>query len=627
MRSLRRTLRRVIPGPVLRRLRRISWLGARARSSEKTPFSALALQTVVDNGGNFAGSFELRDDPLERAATLEGDFEVAHFVDHVGYEPPPADLVFVAVCNDKYAPGLEALLISLHRVYPGLENTFVVYHDGGLSDLSMHRLRQIHAQVRFERRNPFDYAVDMGMAYNHQRVGLLGYLTLEALTTAEPSWVVILDTDLLVLGDISPLWRGDRPKAVPDIGVRPYALTAPSTGRLILNSGVISLPKSERGADAKIRMEGVLSELATHADPLLDHFADQRFWNVYLSRRDLEYLPQNFNMNKVLYTHTYERTESGTPSILHITGAKPWFEFILRESTSGEERRRLRSARSRYRAAFALWNQTYMSGILRTRLNAFRDEEGPELDREKDRATGRPLVLIGNGPSLARTDMSAFDGCEKVAFNWFVRHQDFDRIRPDHLVLPSHMLFGGWHTPRPELPREFVDALTSHRHKPTLWISYYFKPYIETVPELADYAIRYFLFEKPFKRRIETHGWAPLDLYAPLVDSNTGVLTAGVPMALHFGASHIVLVGCDSNYSSASGSYFYDALEHASFTTREEQLVKTWEAGGAGEFGYRVVASILEERGVPFLDATVGGSLTVLPKLSLQEVRNLVGKD
>ncbi|MDN4484316.1 hypothetical protein [Demequina lignilytica] len=622
MTSIRKLVKRAVPPSVVRAAREI--LPARAaRTVERRPaaYSALALQAVVDHGDGFPGSMKLRPNVDERAVTLAGGAEVPRFIDHVDYERPPEDLVFVAVCNDKYAPGLEALLLSLQRVYPGIDNAFIVFHDEGLSSLSMHRIRQIYPAVRFELRDPSQYEVELGDAYNHRRVGLLGYLTLEALTMAEPSWVVILDTDLLVLGDISPLWQGTTAKAVPDAGVRPYALRSSTTGRSVINSGVISLPASERGPEAAARMDKVLRELAHHSDPLLNRFADQRFWNIYLAGRELELLPQNFNMNKVLYTDTFAGSEAGTPSILHMTGPKPWFDFILHELTTREDRRRLRKERGQHQTAFTLWNQLYHQGILKARVDAFRAEVGPQLDAEKGRADGRPVVLIGNGPSLTHTDMSAFDGYEKVAFNWFVRHEDFDVIRPDHLVLPSHMLFGGWHTPDPHLPQDFIDALTSHEHKPVLWISYYFKPYIDTIAELADFDIRYFLFEKPFKRRMEKMGWAPLDLYSPLVDTNTGVLTAGVPMALHFGATDIVIVGCDSNYSSASGSYFYEASQHSSATTREDTLLKTWTTDGPGQFGYRVTRNLLHERGVGFSDATVGGALTVLPKVTLDEVR------
>src|SRR5690606_28109456 len=109
--SLRRVARAVLPQGVVNALNR-----ARGRGVPTTPFSALALQNTITRRGEQPGSIKLRDNDAERARTLAGETDVAHFVDHIEYERPPEDLVFVMVCNDKYAPGLEGVLLSLRRV-------------------------------------------------------------------------------------------------------------------------------------------------------------------------------------------------------------------------------------------------------------------------------------------------------------------------------------------------------------------------------------------------------------------------------------------------------------------------------------------------------------------------------
>ncbi|WP_062382975.1 hypothetical protein [Demequina iriomotensis] len=583
-------------------------------------FSALNLDRLRRAGGEYPGSLPVTSHAEDLAALVGGRSDVAHFEDRIGTVPPPEGLVFAGVCNDKYVPGLEALILSLVRVYPGMSNRFVIFHDDGLSDFARARLLGIYPHFDFERRDPGVYDVAMGTGYNHARVGLLGYLTLEVLTMEEPEWIVVLDTDLLVLGDISALWSGTRIKAVADVGHRPYAIASAETGRLVINSGVLSFPRSERGPEAAARMAEVLARVNDVTDPALFRYADQKFWNIYLGGRDVEMLPQTYNTNKILLCRDYP-DEIGSIRILHLTGPKPWYSFSDDTLLTEQDRKWRPKARAEFATAFALWNQAYRSTIVQSRTQRFLAEEGTALRALEGRCAGRPAVLIGNGPSLNDTDMSAFAGYEKIAFNWFVNHPDFDTIAPDHLVLPSHMLFGSWHTMTPALPEAFLTALTRHEHRPTLWFSFYFKDYIETLEELRGYEVRYFLFEKPFKRRIAHTGWAPLDLYAPLVDSNTGVLTAGVPMALHMGASRIVLVGCDSNYASASGSYFYAGSEHASNTTREDTLVATWEDGGEGPFGYQVVKALLDERGVELRDATVRPNLPMLEPLSLEDAR------
>jgi hypothetical protein len=147
---------------------------------------------------------------------------------------------------------------------------------------------------------------------------------------------------------------------------------------------------------------------------------------------------------------------------------------------------------------------------------------------------------------------------------------------------------------------------------------------VESTPELEDYDVGYFMLEKPFKQSTVKTGNVGLDLLAPLTDANTGVLTAGVPIAVHLGAKHLVLVGCDSDYSNANGSYFYDAGLHTSRTTDETHLVSTWTPDGAGQYSYRRVAEELAAQGVALMDATVDGKLAVLERIALEDVRDLL---
>ena len=120
-------------------------------------------------------------------------------------------------------------------------------------------------------------------------------------------------------------------------------------------------------------------------------------------------------------------------------------------------------------------------------------------------------------------------------------------------------------------------------------------------------------------------GAVGLDLLSPLTDAHTGVLTAGVPIGLHLGCTSMVLVGCYADYSSAAGSYFYDAGLHASKTTDESHLVGTWTAAGTGQYAYSRVAQVMAERGITLRDATVGGKINVLDRIALRDVRSLLG--
>lgn len=604
---IRRTVK-VFPGILkLRRLessQSVAWdldRTARELAARKNPGSSLASH------------------PEAEIALAEGRFRRPVFIDHTEYQAPAEDVVFATVCTDKFAPGLEALILSLVQVYPGMANRFVVYHDGRLSPFVQERLRQIYPGFEFEQHDPGQYQVALGDADNHRRIGLLGYLSLKALEITGASYVVILDSDLLVLGDVSPLWTLGTIAVVPDAGQRPFASISRATGRAVINSGVISIPRHELGDPE--RVAAVLARVGEEQDPDIAKFADQKFWNLYFADRDVTLLPQNFNTIKNLVRIFYPE-EMGAISVLHLTGAKPWIPLLHPSLVSEDDRTSYRDQKGNLAPVFRVWSERYRRLLLANRVAAFQRDCGDELDALEGLSAGRPLVLIGNGPSLSDTDLSAFEGYHKVAFNWFVNHSDFDEIAVDDLILPSHMLFGGWGTPEPKLPEAYLRALTAHAHRPRLWASYYFKPYLDSLPELAGYEKRYFLFENPLRRRIADTGVPGLDLRKPLTDANTGVLTAGVPLARHLGAKDIVLVGCDSNYASARGSYFYSAGEHHSASTDETELVKTWAAGGEGPFGYRVTGEALAEEGIRLRDATLGGSLE-LARIDLAGVRQL----
>lgn len=597
--------------------------GRVSRALSRPMYSSLRLDQQAE--GPFIPRLN-KNGNLARRALSQGRFVKPHFVYHHRVEAPPLDCSFVSVCNDKYVPGLEALILSLKKQYPGFCNRYIVYHDGQLSKFSQRRLTDLYPNFEFLQADPGQFTVRLGNAENHKRVGLLGYLSIHALAFPGPGHVIVLDTDLLVLRDISPLWNGEHIQAIPDIGVRPYGIVSAESGRPVLNSGVLSLPPHERGPGAVARAALVLRGLDRNTDADIAGFADQRFWNVFLADREVKLLPHNFNAIKSLVgTHCPDNLAD--VSVLHFTGPKPWYGFLHNELLAEGERAAYQDAEARFRTEFALWRANYIPALLRERTRQFHRDCAGDLDGLRSNAVGRPAVLIGNGPSLSRTNLNDFRGYEKIAFNWFVHHNDFDQVQVDHLVLASHMLFGGWQTPEPALPQSFIAALLKRRHRPRLWASYYFKPYLEQLEELKDYSISYFFFEKPFKRSISDTGLPEFDLHHPLVDANTGVLTAGVPIALHLGCRDIVLTGCDSNYRSTSGSYFYPESEHTSKTTRKTTLLKTWAKGGPGHYGYDVTHKALRERGVTLYDATRNGSLQAIPKMTSAQARRLVSRD
>lgn len=597
-------------------------LGARARMIVRRLARALVRRATPRLSFGFAleralaerpRSLLLDGGPESRRAALalaEGRFRHPWLVAHGVHGAPPPGVVFASACDDRHAPGLEAVITGLLRVYPKLENRYVVHHDRALSEFSRRRLARLYPHFEF---------VEVA-AVAPEPSGDLSSLAIRALGIRGADRLVLLAPSLLVLGDLSPLWIGDRVKVVPYVGARPFSVVSTVTGRECFDGGVLSLPGGMLGEVFVERAREVLSGDWRGADADAAAVGPEGFWNALLASDDVEFLPQTFG-GRDTYFASYCPSELARVSALRFVSALPWLSFMDEKLRLGDDHSRYRLAREDFPAAYSLWDQVHGRDLSQARLQAFYTDMKETFDATRDSLGDRPVVLIGNGPSLKRTDLSAFDGYEKFAFNWFVNHEDFDGIRPDHLVLASHMLFGGWQTPRPKIPDEYLAALVRHSHKPRIWVSHYFKEYLETVPELRDYQLDYFFFEKPFKRPVATTGRVELDLRQCLVDSNTGVISAAVPIALWMGAKKIVLVGCDSNYSSAAGSYFYAASSHKSATTNQSNLVKTWAHGGQGAYGYEVLRRQLEERHVRIFDATLDGNLHMLEKLTIEEAR------
>ena len=543
---------------------------------------------------------------IPRKSLREGRYRLPEFVAHDGYLPPDATVAFATVASDANRMGVEALVYGLQKVYPGFDNEVHVFHDDTLGSFTIDRLAGLYPRFVF-------HAAPAGAP-----VTAFGALELD-----QPARVIVIDPEVLVVGDLSPLWTGDeRVKAVPETTTLPFTLIPEASGRPVISSAVISLPRSARGPEAASRAavirQGV--EAAASKPP-----TRQDLWNAVLADADPELLPANFNAGNRL-VESYFPDALGSVSAVRYSGIKPWFEYLPTEEKSEGE---IGSHGSKAKAnplTLALWRREFGQGVRRARLREFRETQGAALDSLRATAAGRPAVMIGNGPSIAHTDLSLFAGFEKFAYNWFVNHPDFDDIRPEHLVLASAKFFGGWQAARPTWPEGFLDALLARDHKPRLWVSFYFKNLIDSTPQLAGYEVSYFLFEKPFKPMLQKSGRVALDVTGPLTDSLTGVLSAGVPLAIHLGATSVALVGCDSNYSSQTGSYFYDEAKHTSPTNTTENLVSTWGSeDSVGQYCYLRFAEELQSRGIVFVDATVDGALRTVPKLALAEVRSLLG--
>ncbi|QLC26654.1 hypothetical protein HFP57_17505 [Parasphingopyxis algicola] len=264
-------------------------------------------------------------------------------------------------------------------------------------------------------------------------------------------------------------------------------------------------------------------------------------------------------------------------------------------------------------------------GERQTQVEAFKaDGEFSRIAALKNVHQGKRAFIIGNGPSLAQHDLSKLDGEITFVANWFANHPDFDALQPTYYAISSHEMFGGWRNPDPALNEKFIQKLMAHEHHPELFFSHRFKSVIEEDQRFERYTSRYLIFDQP-KFLADEVGGLQYDLSLPMNDGYTVLLTFCLPLAVHMGISEIYMLGCDCDYGITSESdegprkYFYPASEHATSSTRASSIMRIWADDGPVFQVYEVARNQLAARGIEYFNATPGGRLNVLPRISLEE--------
>lgn len=376
---------------------------------------------------------------------------------------PGAEVALVTVANDRFARGLEALLLSLRAVYPTLSSPVVVVHDGSLGGFLQRRLETIHPQLSFVQPAPAWAASLPRDSSNRQRIGLLGYLNSHALNLRGYRRVLVLDSDLLITGPLDPLWAdGDAFRAVADCGDRPWAAVSPLTCRPVLNSGVLSLPGWALTAAMEARLESLIRRAAEPACPLLDRFADQKVWNQLLSDQPVELLPLNFNCN-VKYLVQYLGGCAEGLSVVHFAGAKPWLTWPWVAPESGD-------SHPGSVGDHLFWNRHYRQQLMAWRLRLFSAQL----------ADAPPLPA---GPAQLATDPRDLVG---------------DRSMSRHLLLanPAELFGAGW-PDQPIWPHDWQASLQSLSSL-QLWAPLEWEPALRSLPLPSDAQWRWLLIEAPF---------------------------------------------------------------------------------------------------------------------------------
>lgn len=240
----------------------------------------------------------------------------------------PAGTAFCTVLNDDYLVGFLVLCHSLRRVHPDIDLPFVIIHHpelAPLSESSRDMVSKAYPRVEF-------HAADAGRYENvwANRDGCLftpprlrsAFFLIEAFSLSRFERVITLDSDMICVGDLTPLFNCEAPlAAVP-------AKSHPGEERLdYFNSGTLVIGREH--LDGKT-YRALLAHRISAGYQTRKGKADQAILNDFFDANSITELDEAFNSTKRKYPDqempTLETLRSAGVSILHYVGEKPWQE-------------------------------------------------------------------------------------------------------------------------------------------------------------------------------------------------------------------------------------------------------------------------------------------------------------
>ena len=266
----------------------------------------------------------------------------------------------MTVLSDPFVFGAIALFGSLRASNPWFDGDFVVLTNPELAPLSPESRAMLEADIggvviREVAAQPFArifrFAETVIGTPSRLRAALL---ILEAFRTEDYDCIVTLDSDMLVLGDISRLFRIDAPfavaRAVDWISDRPLPY---------FNTGTMVIRRDRNdaiGFDAIVAALDVTSVDGAHGK------ADQAVLNVALRGQDRHVLDERFNFSKRLRPKASESLatllERRDVRIFHFLGQKPW-------------NLKTRWSETDYAEAESLWLASFVAHASRLTILAF----------------------------------------------------------------------------------------------------------------------------------------------------------------------------------------------------------------------------------------------------------------
>lgn len=231
-------------------------------------------------------------------------------------------------------------------------------------------------------------------------------------------------------------------------------------------------------------------------------------------------------------------------------------------------------------------------------LHPWRRESIRRLAALKDLHKGQRAFIIGNGPSLKQTDLSKLRGEYTFGMNRFYAHFPALGFSTTYFCSINDLVIEQFSEDLLSLPMPKFLAWRSHHH---------FSPHLplHQIPTFV-----YTSYTGPrFSHTVTGRVW-----------EGATVTTFALQVAFHMGFDQVILIGVDHAFTSkgeANKTIVSDGDDPNHFLPDYFGKGVKWQLPDldTSEVGYLMAREEYRRHGREVVDATVGGKLTILPKV------------
>lgn len=234
-----------------------------------------------------------------------------------------------------------------------------------------------------------------------------------------------------------------------------------------------------------------------------------------------------------------------------------------------------------------------------------RSAHAKHLESLKDKYRGKPILVVGNGPSLNKTPLESFSHIPSIGMNKIDLLFHRSLWRPDFVICTNSAVV--------QQHREIFE-----RSEVPIYLAWKNRWFIKG----AHRHIHYFDLNvnEKFSRDI-----------AKTVGSGATVAFSALQFAYYMGADPVILVGVDHNFDRSGGRNTYERREGADVNHFDPNYFADGMIWGLplmteSEEVFMQSKIAFEADGRKIYDATIDGKLQVFEKIEIDEALRLVGR-